>query len=155
MSRQRATGHISWQLITTSRFQAGDIVLGFAKPVECSRAAWINLRVEQGWPSDVAMQTHFDKYVYDKSMPSFVAYHVCDGALDEDGEPLLTWRTAAHLTPPHKMPLYYFLDHSDSPTLVLGGDKLISQLHPDGRVVRGPVWYAAHNLPAGSVLSSR
>ena len=46
-----------WQLVTTTSFEQGDIVVGMQHPAKCgSNRAWQKLRADHGWPSDAAVQ---------------------------------------------------------------------------------------------------
>ena len=64
----------------------------------------------------------------------------------------LSWRTATASEPPADLPLWYFMDHSDDPT-VSPGTRLVKQWTDDGKMRPGVVWRATRHLQAGTVLT--
>ena len=151
-----------WQVVTTSSFDEGEIVLGMRAPCFAnSEAAWNAARREPGWPFDAALIR--GGYWYDESMPSLRGHRPEGqaGESDEEGEVNFTWRTRTTGTlsrPPPDMPDWYLVDHdADDPTLVCP-PKTIKQWVDWGdgqgdRFTPAPVWRAARHLPPGTVLT--
>ena len=133
-----------WQLVTTTSFEQGDIVVGMHCPAKCgSTRAWQKLRANHGWPSDAAVQC--------KAMPDLFDNREQDS--DEEGEVKFSWRSGSS-SPPDSLPDWYFLDHSHEPT-VTPDDHLVKLWLPDGKLAQGVVWRANRHLNPGTVLTFR